>query len=422
MDAQRKSDQDHAEFDGERWLLGLEMFGIDFGLDRIELLLESLGGPQELPGLVHVVGSNGKSSVTRMIAAILREHGMEVGAYLSPHFVSYTERVLINGDPTDTEAFSDAAREVRDQATELERAHPALGPVTQFEALTAIAFVELNRAKVEAAVIEAGLGGRLDATNVIESKVQVCTSISLEHTELLGETVAAIAGEKLAVVRPGGTLVVPADLHPDALAVAAERCSVQGARLVVAGRSAPPELAAGGSFQRANFALAAAAAHALLGSLDASAVTRAASGLVVPGRYELVSSDPKTIFDGAHNGEGAAALSASLAGEEHGGRVVGVLSVLDDKDAEVMLRTLGACSDQLIFTRATHPRALDPAALMQINERLGGPSAWVIESPHDALHEGRLAAGEDGLVYAAGSLYLIADLKRDRDAAGGSTL
>ena len=357
-----------------------------------------------------------------MVAAILGEHGLSVGAYLSPHFVSFTERVLVDGVSCDAQQFAGAAQLVKAAAAKLELAEPELGPLTQFEALTAIAFLVMNGADVGAAVIEAGLGGRLDATNVIDSAVQVCTGISLEHTAVLGDTIDAIAREKLDVVRPGGVLIVPADLDPAALSVALERCSEQGARLVVAGRDAPAKLAVGGDFQPANFALAAAAAHALLGSLDGAAVERAAAGLVIPGRYEHAGSDPTTIFDGAHNSAGAEALSRSLQAEARAGATIGCLSVLDDKDAEAMLNALGACSDELIFTRATHPRALDPAVLVAINERLGGPPGRVTEAPHDALAEARSAAGSDGLVFVAGSLYLIADLKRGPEAAGGSTL
>ena len=422
MDAPEDRAADWAEADAERWLLGLELFGIDFGLQRIELLLEALGAPQQLPMLVHVVGSNGKSSVTRMVAAILAEHGLSVGAYLSPHFVSFTERVLVGGAPCDSQQFADAALSVKGSAAQLEVDEPELGPLTQFEALTAIAFLVMSGEGVGAAVVEAGLGGRLDATNVIGSAVQVCTGISLEHTAVLGDTIDAIAREKLDVVRPGGVLVVPADLDPAALDVALERCSEQGARLVVAGRDSPAKLAVGGEFQPRNFALAAAAAHALLGSLDGAAVERAAAGLVIPGRYELAGEGPRTIFDGAHNSAGSEALARSLQAEPCGGMTVGVLSVLDDKDAEAMLSALGACSDELIFTRATHPRALDPAALAAANERLGGPPSRVVEAPHDALAEARSAAGTDGLAFAAGSLYLIADLKRGSGSAGGSTL
>ena len=422
MDASSEQAADWSEADAEAWLLGLEIFGIDFGLQRIELLLQSLGSPQRLPALIHVVGSNGKSSVTRMVAAILAEHGFSVGAYLSPHFVSFTERVLVGGVPCDAQRFVKAARSVKTAAAQLELAEAEIGPVTQFEALTAIAFLVMEEAGVSAAVIEAGLGGRLDATNVIDSAVQVCSSVSLEHTAVLGETIDAIAREKLDVVRVGGTLVVPADLDPAALAVAIERCSEQGARLVVASRDAPAKLSLGGEFQPRNFALAAAAAHALLGSLDGAAVERAAAGLVIPGRYELADSEPTTIFDGAHNSAGAEALASSLQAEASVGRTVGCLSVLDDKDAEAMLNALAPCSDELIFTRATHPRAVDPALLAAVNERLGGPPGRVVEAPHDALAQARAAAGSDGLVFAAGSLYLIADLKRAPETAGGSTL
>ena len=422
MDAAEDRAADWTEADAESWLLGLELFGIDFGLQRIELLLEALGSPQQLPALVHVVGSNGKSSVTRMVAAILTEHGLTVGAYLSPHFVSFTERVLIGGVACGSQRFAEAAQRVKAAASKLQQAEPELGPVTQFEALTAIAFLLMNGAGVGAAVIEAGLGGRLDATNVIDSAVQVCTGVSLEHTAVLGETIDAIAREKLDVVRPGAVLVVPADLDPAALEVALERCSEQGARPVVAGRDTPAKLAVGGEFQPKNFALAAAAAHELLGSLDGAAVERAAAALKIPGRYELVDSEPTTILDGAHNSAGAEALSRSVKAEATIGKTVGCLSVLDDKDAGVMLNALGACSDELIFTRATHPRALDPTELAALNERVGGPPGRVVEAPHAALAAARASAGSDGLVFAAGSLYLIADLKRGPDAAGGSTL
>jgi len=422
VDAAEDRATDWTEVDAERWLLGLELFGIDFGLQRIEMLLEALGSPQQLPALVHVVGSNGKSSVTRMVAAILAEHELTVGAYLSPHFVSFTERVLIGGVACESQSFAGAAQRVEAAASQLQQAEPGLGPVTQFEALTAIAFLVMNGAGVGAAVIETGLGGRLDATNVIDSAVQVCTGVSLEHTAVLGDTIEAIAREKLDVVRSGAVLVVPADLDPAALSVALERCSEQGARLVVAGRDAPTKLAVGGEFQPRNFALAAAAAHALLGSLDGAAVERAAAAVKIPGRYELVDSEPTTILDGAHNSAGAEALGRSVRAEAVIGKTVGCLSVLDDKDAEVMLNALGACSDELIFTRATHPRALDPGGLAALNETLGGPPGRVVEAPHDALAAARSAAGVDGLVFAAGSLYLIADLKRGPEAAGGSTL
>ena len=308
MTGNRKTDRAELSIsEAEEWLLGLEVFGIELGLERIEMLLGMLGSPQRLPAVVHVVGSNGKSSVTRMIGAILDRHSVRSGVYLSPHFISFTERLLIAGEPTSDHDFAACSALVRDAAGDLLRASPELGEVTQFEALTAIAFLLMNRAGVEVAVIEAGLGGRLDATNVVDSVVAVCTTISLEHTALLGETIEAVAAEKLDVVKPNSTLVVPPSFDTEALRVAIDRCAEQQARLVVAGRDAPAGLSVGGEFQRQNFALAAAAAHALLGSIDAGALEAAAANLSIPGRYQTVASDPLTIFDGAHNAEAARA-------------------------------------------------------------------------------------------------------------------
>ena len=423
MTGNRKTDRAELSIsEAEEWLLGLEVFGIELGLERIEMLLGMLGSPQRLPAVVHVVGSNGKSSVTRMIGAILDRHSVRSGVYLSPHFISFTERLLIAGEPTSDHDFAACSALVRDAAGELLRASPDLGEVTQFEALTAIAFLLMNRAGVEVAVIEAGLGGRLDATNVVDSVVAVCTTISLEHTALLGETIEAVAAEKLDVVKPNSTLVVPPSFDTEALRVAIDRCAEQQARLVVAGRDAPAGLSVGGEFQRQNFALAAAAAHALLGSIDAGALEAAAANLSIPGRYQTVASDPLTIFDGAHNAEAARALAASIELEQGISRVVGCLSVLDDKDADVMLSALAACSDEVIFTRSSHPRAVDPAVLQRRWEEIATTPASVRESPHAALRAAREAATDGGLAYAAGSLYLIADLLRPEGAPSGSTL
>ena len=194
--------------EAERYLLGLELFGMRFGLDRMRRLMTVLGSPQERYETIHVVGTNGKSSTARMTAAILRRHGLRTGTYLSPHLVSFTERVRIDDEDSSPERFAAAVERARHAAEMVDR---TLGPddgVTQFEALTAAAFDELAGAGVQVAVIEAGLGGRYDATNVIPSRVQVLTNVGLEHTRWLGPTVADIAREKLDVVQPRGILVV----------------------------------------------------------------------------------------------------------------------------------------------------------------------------------------------------------------------
>jgi dihydrofolate synthase/folylpolyglutamate synthase len=296
-------------------------------------------------------------------------------------------------------------------------------------------------------VIEAGLGGRFDATNVIPSKVQVLTSVSLEHTRWLGPTLADIAREKLAVVHDYGTLLV-GPLDAEARAVAEQVATERHARLVVAraagepplgaaaepplgaaaepplGAAAEPPLGARGRFQRDNFALAAAAAEAFLERpLESGALRSAAAETVVPGRLEVVGQAPLTLHDGAHNPSGATALAASLADVMGARRPrVAVIGVLEDKDAAGMLETLLPHFDRVVFTRPSNPRALSPATLVTLAEKLGGPPAETVPEPRAAVTRARELAGPDGAVLATGSIYLIADLVRERADARASTL
>jgi len=408
--------------DAERWLLGLELFGMTFGLERMRALLARVGDPQTRFRSIHVVGSNGKSSTVRMTAAILHRHGLRTGAYLSPHLVSFAERVRIDGHDVAEGAFAQAVGRVARAAEEVNATLPDGEVVTQFEALTAAAYDELARSGVEVAVVEAGLGGRYDATNVIPSEVQVLTNVSLEHTRWLGPTITAIAGEKVDVVRPGGTLVVGHGLHPDARAVAEAVCAERGARLVEAPADARVELLAAGDFQRRNFALAREAASALLGRLDEAAVAAAAAETLVPGRFQTVGEAPVTVFDGAHNAAGMRVLAEALRDFLDGRPLVACVSVLDDKDAAAMLGELLPLCAEVVFTQAANPRALPAPTLQSLARQLGGPPARVIADPHDALAAARAAAGPGGVALAAGSLYLIADLLRPRGAPRGSIL
>src|SRR5215213_9865324 len=193
--------------EAESYLLSLELFGMRFGLDRMRRLTTALGTPQDRFGTVHVAGTNGKSSTVRMTAAILRRHGLKTGAYLSPHLVAFNERIRIDDADLDPDRFGAAVGRAAKAAEKVNRTLEEGDRVTQFEALTAAAYSELAEAGVDVAVVEAGLGGRYDATNVIASKVQVLTNVGLEHTRWLGPTVRDIAEEKLAVVRDNATLV-----------------------------------------------------------------------------------------------------------------------------------------------------------------------------------------------------------------------
>jgi dihydrofolate synthase / folylpolyglutamate synthase len=410
----------------EEYLLGLELFGMRFGLDRMHKLMTVLGLPQRSFASIHVVGTNGKSSTVRFCAAVLERHGVRTGSYTSPHLRSFRERIEVGEEPISETDFAAAVTRAAQAAELVNRTLTADDQITQFEALTAAAYHELARRGVEVAVVEAGLGGRFDATNVIPSKVQLLTGVGLEHTRWLGPTVGDIAGEKLAVVRDYASLVTPAQLDPEVDEVVERVRKQHRAERVRAGQDFEPgsRLRARGAFQRQNFTLACAAAEAFLERrLDPRAVARAARETRVPGRMDVVALSPLTIYDGAHNPSGAAAIAAALPELTADRRpIVGVLSVLDDKDVAGMLTALLPSFDQAVFSRCPHPRALSPATLETLAEKLDGPESETVPDPHMAVERARQLAGENGAVLATGSIYLVADLLREATDARASTL
>jgi len=320
-------------------------------------LSTALGMPQHRFGSIHVVGTNGKSSVARMIAALLEAHGMRTGACVSPHAARWSERVLIGGEEIDGDAFAAAVARAAQAAETVNRSLEPGEAVTQFELATAAAFVAFAAARVETAVVEAGLGGRLDATNTIPSRVTVLTSIGLDHTAWLGESELEIATEKLAVLRDHTTLVL-GRLSAEVMALAERTAAERGAGLIVAPEDpGEVELRAPGRFQRRNFALSCAAAKAFLGDLEPSSVASVAATLTVPGRLERVGEDPAAFIDVAHNPDGAAALAEGLAEIAADRPVVACVAALADKDAEGMIRALAPVLSHVVCTE------LDAAAL-----------------------------------------------------------
>jgi dihydrofolate synthase / folylpolyglutamate synthase len=397
--------------EAERYLLSLELFGMRFGLDRMRRLMTALGHPERQFKSIHVVGTNGKSSTVRMIAEILRQHGLRAGAYLSPHLISFTERIRIDDADLEPSEFAAAVDRAAHAAELVDRSLGADDRVTQFEALTAAAYSELAERGAEVAVIEAGLGGRYDATNVIPSAVQVLTSVGLEHTRWLGPTITDIATEKLDVVQEGGVLVLGPDLHADAQARAFDVAAERGARIVHAGSDPGVPVGAAGTFQRRNFALARAAAQAYLGELDPAAVMEAAASVRVPGRMQVIGEEPLTLLDGAHNPDGMQALAEAAAEIKRGhDRLVAVVSILDDKDAAGMLAGLMPICDALVLTSSQNPRALPPPTLQSLARQLHGPPSEVVANPRAAMKRARELAGPGGMVLATGSIYLVADL------------
>jgi dihydrofolate synthase/folylpolyglutamate synthase len=390
--------------DAEAHLLSLELFGMRFGLERMRRLLTVLGAPQERFEAIHVVGTNGKSSTVRMCAALLEAHGVRAGAFLSPHLTSFAERIRVGDADLDDDAFAAAVQRAAAAAAKVDRTLEGGDRVTQFELVTATAFAELARQEVEVAVVEAGLGGRHDATNVLGAPVVVLTNVGLEHTRWLGPTVRDIAGEKLAVVRRGATLILgPVDDEVRELARAT------GARIV---EPEPVQTALPG-YQAQNFAVAAAAARAYLGELDPAVVAEVAGRVQVPGRMQVVADAPLTLYDGAHNPSGVEALAAALPAAVGARRLIAVVSILDDKDAAGMLRALLGKTAGAVFTSSRNPRALSPATLASLAAQLGGPPTEIVRDPRQAVARARELAGPDGAVLATGSIYLVADLLGD---------
>jgi dihydrofolate synthase/folylpolyglutamate synthase len=404
----------------DEYLDSLEPVGWRLGLERMRKLTTALGLPQHRFASIHVVGTNGKSSVTRMTAALLEAHGVSAGASVSPHVERWSQRTLVHGEQVAPEAWAKAVAQVARATEGVNRTLEEGEAVTQFEAATAASFVALANARVRAAVIEAGLGGRLDATNTIPSKVTVLTSIGLDHTEWLGETEAEIAAEKLAVLRDQTTLVL-GEVSDEVRALAEQTARARNARLVPAPVDPGPEirLRAQGEFQRRNFAIACAAAEAFLGRLDRESVAEVAATVTVPGRLELISERPPIYVDAAHNPAGAAALAQSLPAVAEGRRVIALLAVLADKDAEAMVAALAPTLERAVCTELPAAaleghgrpgaRSRSAAELAAACEEVGLP-AEVEPSFEQALRRARTLASEppEGLVLIAGSHYAIA--------------
>ena len=344
------------------WLESLSPWPEEFGLGRMRALLAALGEPQRAYPAIHVVGTNGKSTATRRSAAFLQREGIRAGAYTSPHVAGWSERIQVDGEDADLEP---ALRRVRGPAERL--------GATQFEVLTAAALAEFAAAGVDVAVVEAGLGGRLDATNVLAAPVVALTNVALDHTQVLGDTREAIAAEKLAVVTPGATVVLG---EPEWEPLARGR----GAGRIVRAQDVAP-----------------AAAEAFLGRPLGGEVE-----IDLPGRFDVVGED---VFAGAHNPAGVEWLVARLPRRDY----VVVASMLADKDVDAMLQSLARAGRILIATASGSPRSLPAAELARRGDRLF-EAVEAVADPGQALARGRELAGAGGAVLVTGSLYLLADL------------
>jgi dihydrofolate synthase/folylpolyglutamate synthase len=416
------------------YINGLERLGTRLGLDRVTKLVEALGSPQKAYRTIHVVGTNGKSSTTRFISSLLQGQGLKVGAYVSPHLVSLAERQMVDSVPSTEEEFCDLVARIRPVADKLEQGFASGESLTQFEVLTAAALLYFKEQACDVAVIEAGLGGRLDATSVISSDVQVITSIGLEHTELLGNTLSAILNEKAAVIPPKGKVAVGMlgpDLKTELRGLCAAReadCNFLGDEFVALsdakaesfdifglhGCYTDLSLSVLGSYQRSNAAVAVTAVELFNGGELSSDVVRSALAVTrVPGRLEVISTQPLCIFDGSHNPQGMEETVRSLEQILERRRLIAVVSILRDKDAQNMLRHLAPCCDIVFATQSSSPRALTADELAAIITGSGrGPEVFIDPDPRSAMVSAYRLATSNQVVLVTGSLTLISDLKR----------
>ncbi|WP_342750070.1 bifunctional tetrahydrofolate synthase/dihydrofolate synthase [Prauserella shujinwangii] len=423
---------------------------IEPSLTRITALLKLLGDPQLAYPIVHLAGTNGKSSTARMIDSLLTRLGLRVGRYTSPHLQLVTERISIDGGPISAEKYVDTFRDVAPFVSMVDSAAGAGEPaMSKFEVLTGMAFAAFADAPVEAAVLETGLGGRWDATNAADGQVAVITPIGIDHVEYLGSDPRGIAAEKAGIIKPGSVAVL-AEQQPDVERVLLERAVEVDATVARAGSEFSVlrrEIAVGGQLltlqglggvydeiflplhgahQAANAAVALAAVEAFFGAgkdkqLVADVVREAFAGVVNPGRLEPARAAPTVLLDSAHNPHGAAALAATISEEFAFRRLAAVVGVMRDKDVTGILEALEPVVSEIVVTRNSSERSMPPAELAELARPVFGEERVFVEPTLDAAIESAVALVErtddpeeplsGGGVLVTGSVVTVGDAR-----------
>ncbi|MER7213496.1 folylpolyglutamate synthase/dihydrofolate synthase family protein [Streptosporangium sp. NPDC000239] len=397
-------------------------------LDRIAALMDVLGSPQDAYPIVHVAGTNGKSSTTRMIETLLRERNLRVGRFTSPHLVSMRERISIDGLPLSEERFTEVYLDIEPYLKMIDAQGRRL---SFFETLTAMAFAAFADAPVDVAVIETGMGGSFDATNVADGTVAVITPISLDHVDYLGPDVATIAGEKAGIIKPGATAVLAQQQLPAAEVLvrraveAGATVAREGLEFGVLGR----ELAVGGQLlrlkglkgvyeevllplygahQAGNAACALAAVEALTGGeepLGIELVRQAFLNVTSPGRLEVVRRGPTVLVDAAHNPGGVQATLEAVHESFGFGKLIGVVAMFADKDVQGILELMEPMMDEIVVTRNSSPRSMEPDRLAALaGEIFGADRVRLAERLDEAIDMGIGLADEEGELAGAGVL------------------
>ncbi len=408
--------------------------GAIFDLKRIEKLLARLGNPELAARTIHVTGTKGKGSTSAMTASILTKSGYRTGLYTSPHLLSVTERIMFDGRPISEIDFAALAERLKPDIDEVNLSG-GVGQLTTFEILTAMAFVHFREIKADYQVVEVGLGGRLDATNVVHPEVCVITSISYDHMEVLGNTLAEIASEKAGIIKPGAD-VISAPQTSEAATVIEKACREKGVRLITAGRdvtwqrkSFTPEgqtfdltgpgweysnlkIPLLGEYQMENAACVAAAAECLKqrGARITSASLR--QGLAAtnwPGRMQILRKHPWLVIDGAHNAYSMKRLMAGLREYFRFDRLTVIYGASGDKHLSGMIAEIAPASDRVIIASAHHPRAARPDLILAEFKK-NGKTAEICPEVCEALSLALFGAGTNDLICATGSIFMIAEL------------
>jgi dihydrofolate synthase/folylpolyglutamate synthase len=421
-------------------------FGIDPSLAGIRTLTEAMGRPQDSLASVQTTGTNGKSSTTRLVAALLAAEGLCTAAYTSPHLESYTERIELAGAPVGEGDFALAMTAAVEVAAAVSRGARSF---TEFELLTAAALWLMRERGVDVACLEVGMGGRWDSTSVVDPSVAVITGVGLDHTERLGSTVEAIATDKAQIIKPGASVVLGPgtvgvagilleraagfDLHPRFVAAGNDPSPVDEALTVRYGVRARPDRPGGTlvldvrgihaeyagleltapAYQAPNVATAVAAAECALGrALDVAAARRALVALTFPGRFELLAANPPLVIDGAHNPQAAGVLATAIldAWPDDRARPLCVLGVLTDKDAAGIVRALAPAVDGFVVTQPDSPRVRDAADLAAVVEFETGSWPEIRPELADALAHARTHTGTGGVI-VTGSLYTAGQVR-----------
>ncbi|CAN5476762.1 folylpolyglutamate synthase/dihydrofolate synthase family protein [soil metagenome] len=413
-------------------------------LSRVAEVMDLMGSPQRSFPMIHLTGTNGKTSTTRMVDRLLRELGLNTGRFTSPHLHDMRERIAIGGESISQQRFLDAYDDVLPYVQMVDASSMAQGgpAMTYFEVIVVIAYAAFADAPVDVAVVEVGLGGVWDATNVADGQVAVITPIAIDHTRLLGHTLEAIATEKAGIIKPGAIAIV-GEQEPDVMSILIERAEEVGATLHTRGVAfgvSERQVAIGGQqvsitglaseyrdlflplhggYQSHNASLSVAAVEAFLGGgeqpLTGEVLAGAFAGMTSPGRLEVVRRSPTVLVDAAHNPAGVSSLVEAMRDSFTLHRLIGVVAILEEKDAETMIELLEPILDHVVLTRTTSPRAIAPARLAEIaTGYFGAERVSVVPSLPDALDMAAGLAdegGQAGAVLATGSVVTAAEVR-----------